>query len=112
VDSKKETASSLDGLLVVGGGGQTISRVVLSLFTRYVKKTICFLLKEMEVTKLTLTPRCTRDEAERVIASIISKDTEAAGSTVKLEPEKLFIFSRKVKGSRNTVNLIKSVTLC
>jgi hypothetical protein len=32
------------------------------------------------------------DEAERVIASIISKTTDAAGSTVKLEPEKLIIF--------------------
>jgi hypothetical protein len=38
------------------------------------------------------------DEAERVIASIISKTTEAVGSTVKLEPEKLLIFYRKVKG--------------
>jgi hypothetical protein len=32
------------------------------------------------------------DEAERVIASIISKTTEAAGSTVKLEPENYLFF--------------------
>jgi hypothetical protein len=32
------------------------------------------------------------DKAERVIASITSKTTEEAGSTVRLEPEKIKLF--------------------
>jgi hypothetical protein len=49
-------------------------------------------------------------KAERVIASITSKTTEEAGSTVKLELEKLDYFSNKVDGLE--INLIKSVPLC
>jgi hypothetical protein len=58
----------------------------------------------------TLTALMKPDEAERVIASTTSKTTEEAGSTVRLEPEKLNYFSNKIDGLE--INLIKSVTLC